>query len=115
MLSKSKVKKVKTKKAVVKKSSKVEPAVNEEEKENQSQQQEEVKMEDAKATNTRKRPLEDIDVEDTKSQGQQGKRASDHSTVEARGLSEDMELDNMTTKTEKQSPQINNTDAEKDQ
>ena len=61
MLSKSKVKKVKTKKSVIKKASKVDQ-VKDEEKENQGQQ-EEVKLEDVKATNTRKRPLEDIDVE----------------------------------------------------
>jgi len=61
MLSKSKVKKVKTKKSVIKKASKADQ-VKDEEKENQGQQ-EEVKLEDVKATNTRKRPLEDIDVE----------------------------------------------------
>ena len=61
MLSKSKVKKVKTKKSVIKKASKADQ-VKDEEKENQGQQ-EEVKLEDIKGTNTRKRPLEDIDVE----------------------------------------------------
>ena len=62
MLSKSKVKKVKTKKAVIKKSKAT--SEENEEKENSSIgiPDSDVKMEDIKKA-TRKRPLEDIDVE----------------------------------------------------
>merc|ERR1712210_240593 len=98
IIQKSKMKKIKTKKAVVKKAkpsttaaASTEDTIDSEEKENvgssrrpsESSDPSGIKMDDVKTSSTRKRPLEDIDVEDKMSQGQGKLRASN----EARGLS----------------------------
>merc|ERR1712008_123845 len=97
IIQKSKMKKIKTKKAVVKKAkplttaaASTEDTIDSEEKENVGSSRRpsdsndpSIKMDDVKTSSTRKRPLEDIDVEDKMSQGQGKLRASN----EARGLS----------------------------